>query len=48
MYGLHDGEECRNNNKERLTFNSLLYMFRLGNLWVERGCIVVFYSVDKA
>ena len=36
------------NNKGRLTFNSLLYVFILGNLWVERGCIVVFYPVDKA
>ena len=35
-------------NKGRLTFNSLLYVFILGNLWVERGCIVVFYPVDKA
>ena len=36
------------NNKGRLTFNSLLYASILGNLWVERGCIVVFYPVDKA
>ena len=36
------------NNKGRLTFNSLLYVFILGNLWVERGCIVAFYPVDKA
>jgi len=35
------------NNKGRLTFNSSLYLFILGNLWVERGCIVVFYPVDK-
>ena len=36
------------NNKGRLTFNSSLYVSILGNLWVERGCIVVFYPVDKA
>ena len=36
------------NNKGRLTFNSLLSASNLGNLWVERGCIVVFYPVDKA
>ena len=36
------------NNKGRLTFNSLLYVSILGNLWVERGCIVVYYPVDKA
>ena len=36
------------NNKGRLTLNSLLYLFILGNLWVERGCTVVFYLVDKA
>jgi len=36
------------NNKGRLTFNSLLYASILENLWVERGCIVVFYPVDKA
>jgi len=29
-------------NKGRLTFNNLLYLFILGILWVERGCIVVF------
>jgi len=36
------------NNKGRLTFNNLLYASILGNLWVERGGIVVFYPVDKA
>jgi len=35
------------NDKGRLTFISSLYLFILGNLWVERGCILVFYPVDK-
>ena len=35
-------------NKGRLTFIGELYLFLRGNMWVQRGCIVVFNPINNA
>jgi len=47
VYGIRDGDECRNTHQREVSTHRRSVLVCLGKMWVRRGCIMVFYPINN-